>query len=72
MPQSDDLNNRKTSIKQKDATSFALDTEQGWSISSQVIAINATEKKKYGMIRNPLVLRKKTTTRDENKIFYMG
>ena len=63
-----------TSVNKEEATSRWPNTQQGWSNSSQVAAVNTTSNDKYGAVRNQLVLQKKTGNiiPDENKFFDPG
>ena len=64
----------ETPANQEEATSTSPNTQQGRSNSSQVAAVNATAKDKYGAVRNRFGLQNKTanTTSDTNKFFNPG
>ena len=47
-------------VKQKEATSTSPDMQEGWSVSSQVVAVYATGSNKYGTVRHKPVLLNRT------------
>ena len=58
--QSTGVKDGETSVNQKEATSTSPKTQQGRSNSSQMAAVNATAKEKYGSVRNTIFLQNKT------------
>ena len=61
-------------VKQEEATPASPNMQEGWIISSHVIAVYEGGTNKYGMVRNQPVLRNRTgvETAEENKFFDPG